>query len=348
MFATKKKTAQKFQMPAFAAALLSVLLLCFFPKTETHSYDLSTIPAYSGEAYVILNENQPEFDTEELSTESYEYYSELDALGRCGTAYALIGTDLMPTEERTSIGHVKPSGWHTIKYDIIRDKYLYNRCHLIGFQLTGENANEKNLITGTRQMNVEGMQPFETDVAKYIKETDYHVMYRVTPIYEGNNLVANGVQMEAYSVEDNGKGICFNVFVYNVQDGIEIDYATGESQLADKNAKTETNTAAQTQERSDSNTNAQSDAISNTNTQSQNSIASDEPAQPSDTSSKGAYAVNEKNGKIHKVGACYATGESNRAMTDAVYFDTYEEALSYSQSIVPDAAKRECGNCWAN
>lgn len=344
MVAPKKKTSQKFQIPVILTALVSVLFLSFAPKTETKSYDLSNIPAYSGEAYVILNENQPEFEIEELTTESYEYYSELDALGRCGVAYACIGTDLMPTEERTSIGHVKPSGWHTIKYDIISDKYLYNRCHLIGFQLTGENANEKNLITGTRQLNVEGMQPFETDVAKYIKETNYHVMYRVTPIFDGNNLVANGVQMEAYSIEDSGEGICFNIFVYNVQDGIEIDYATGDSWLA----TSDTGITSQNNITSDKTAQTQNNTVSDETVQTQNSTISDETVQAQDnvTPSQNTYAVNGKNGKIHIVGGCYATGDGNRAMTEAVYVDTYEEALSYSQSIAPNLDDRDCGNCW--
>ena len=158
-------------------------------------------------------------------------YGELDKLGRCTEAHANIGKDLMPTEDRGSIGSVKPTGWHTVKYDIVDGKYLYNRCHLIGFQLTGENANKNNLITCTRYMNTVGMLEFENKVAEYIKETNNHVLYRVTPIYEGNNLLAKGVQMEALSIEDEGKGIKFNVFVYNVQPGIEIDYKTGESKL---------------------------------------------------------------------------------------------------------------------
>ena len=138
----------------------------------------------------------------------------------------------MPTEKRGSIGSIKPSGWHTVKYDHIDGKYLYNRCHLIGYQLTGENANEKNLITCTRSMNTKGMLQFENMVTKYIKDTGNHVLYRVTPVFEGNNIVATGVEMEAYSVEDNGKGIKFNVFVYNIEDGIIIDYKTGDSKLA--------------------------------------------------------------------------------------------------------------------
>ncbi len=189
----------------------------------------SEIPEYSGEPYIEINGNEPFFSEEELSEQSFEIYSEMDSLGRCGTAYASIGTDLMPTEKRGSIGQVKPSGWHTAKYDVVDGKYLYNRCHLIGYQLSGENANERNLITGTRYMNVEGMLPFENMVADYVKETDNHVLYRVTPVYEGDNLVADGVQMEACSVEDEGDGIFYNVYVYNVQPGVEIDYATGES-----------------------------------------------------------------------------------------------------------------------
>lgn len=193
------------------------------------SYSLDEIPKYNGENFIVINNNQPFFEESDYSTESFETYSSQDALGRCGIAYANIGIDLMPTEERESIGNIKPTGWHTIKYDIVDGKYLYNRCHLIGHQLSGENANPENLITCTRQMNVEGMLPFENQVADYVKETKNHVLYRVTPIYEGANLLASGVQMEAYSVEDNGKGIKFNVYVYNVQDGIEIDYNTGES-----------------------------------------------------------------------------------------------------------------------
>ncbi len=187
------------------------------------------LPAFSDSPFTVLNNNIPLFTEEELTAVSFEEYSELDSLGRCGVAFASIGVDLMPTEDRGAIGQVKPSGWHTVKYDIVDGKYLYNRCHLIGFQLSGENANEQNLITGTRYFNVEGMLPFENMVADYVKETENHVMFRVTPIYEGNNLVASGVTMEAYSVEDEGEGICFNVFVYNVQPGIVIDYATGNS-----------------------------------------------------------------------------------------------------------------------
>ena len=204
-------------------------------KIETVSHDFLEIPEYNYENYVVINDNNPNFNEEDMdNVNSFEKYSELDNLGRCGTAYANIGKDLMPTSERESIGSIKPSGWHTVKYDNISGKYLYNRCHLIGFQLTGENANPKNLITCTRQMNTVGMIKFENRVANYVKETNNHVLYRVTPIYDNDNLLAKGVQIEAYSVEDKGKGIKFNVFVYNVQDGIEIDYKTGDSKLKEE------------------------------------------------------------------------------------------------------------------
>lgn len=200
-------------------------------STKTiENIDKENIPEYSGEAYIYLNGNVPEFTDEEKTIQSFENYSELDNLGRCGVAYANVSVDTMPTEERGSIGQVKPSGWHTVKYDIVSGKYLYNRCHLIGYQLTGENANEQNLITCTRYMNATTMLQFESEVAAYVEETNNHVLYRVTPYFEEDNLVATGVQMEAYSVEDNGE-LQFNVFVYNVQPGIKIDYATGESSL---------------------------------------------------------------------------------------------------------------------
>lgn len=202
--------------------------------TTASSFSLSDVPAYSGKAYTSVNGNVPYFTAAERTTTSFETYSDLDSLGRCGVTYACIGQDLMPTEERGSIGMVKPTGWHTVRYDgLVDGNYLYNRCHLIGYQLTGENANTKNLITGTRYLNIEGMLPFENMVADYIQETNNHVLYRVTPIFEGDNLVADGVLMEGYSVEDKGAGISYCVFAYNVQPGIEIDYATGESKLAD-------------------------------------------------------------------------------------------------------------------
>ena len=189
--------------------------------------------AYDGKPYVVINDNDPDFTDADMTTTSFESYGELDGLGRCTTAFANIGKDLMPAEKRGPIGEVKPTGWQTAKYDNVDGKYLYNRCHLIGYQLTGENANEKNLITGTRYLNVDGMLPFENMVADYIKETNNHVLYRVTPVFSGDNLVASGVQMEAESVEDNGDGILFNVYCFNAQPGIAIDYATGDSHQDD-------------------------------------------------------------------------------------------------------------------
>lgn len=200
------------------------------------SFSMSDLPEYSGRPYAEINGNQPDFEESDFTEEAFEEYSDLDSLGRCGTAFANVGLELMPTESRESIGQVQPTGWHTVKYDVVDGKYLYNRCHLIGFQLTGENANRENLITGTRYLNVDGMLPFENMVADYIKETGNHVLYRVTPLFEGSDLLAKGVQIEAFSVEDEGDGICFNVFVYNVQPGVELDYATGESRLARESA----------------------------------------------------------------------------------------------------------------
>lgn len=195
-------------------------------------FSIADVPQYAGDAYVELNGNMPLFSDEEINTDSFESYEELDELGRCGVTFANVSIEIMPTEERGEIGQIKPSGWHTVKYNgLIEGNYLYNRCHLIGYQLSGENDNVNNLITGTRHLNTVGMLPFENQVAEYVKNTENHVLYRVTPVFEGENLVASGVVMEAYSVEDEGEGICFNVFVYNVQPGVIIDYATGDSCL---------------------------------------------------------------------------------------------------------------------
>jgi len=225
----------------FGKALSAVVLIVFLcagcwklPKAktaekETAYYTLDTLPDFSDSPYVPLENNEPRFEESEKTAVSYEFYSDLDSLGRCGEAKASIGRDLMPTEKRGEIGQVKPTGWQIAKYDEVDGKYLYNRCHLIGFQLSGENANKKNLITGTRYLNVQGMLPFENMVADYVKETGNHVLYRVIPIFHGDNLVASGVTMEAESVEDRGEGICFYVYCYNVQPGITIDYRTGDN-----------------------------------------------------------------------------------------------------------------------
>ena len=201
--------------------------LCFNVDAKQYNIKNDNVPIFSGNSFAVLNDNIPVFPTNDFNTKVFEHYSELDYLGRCGVAYANLGIELMPFKKRTAIGMIRPTGWHTVKYDNIEQNYLYNRCHLIGYQLAGENANVKNLLTGTRFMNVMGMLPFENLIATYIRKTHNHVLYRVTPIFRGSNLLADGVQMEAMSVEDSGKGILFNIYVYNSQPGIEIDYTTG-------------------------------------------------------------------------------------------------------------------------
>lgn len=302
------------------------------PLEEVGTFSLEEVPPYNGVAYATINDSVPYFssvDMDEAKT-SYELYSDFDSLGRCGVCIASIGQDIMPTEERGEIGSVKPSGWHTVKYNgVIADNYLYNRCHLIGYQLAGENANTKNLITGTRYLNVEGMQPFENKVADYVMESGNHVLYRVTPIFEGENLLATGVLMEAKSVEDDGKGIQFNVFCYNVQPGIAIDYTNGDSAADGTIVVEEEPVSVESQ-------------LKETELQESASSPTEEPS----SGSTGAYAVNGKNGKIHIVGECPATGNGNSSMKQPVYFDTYEEAESYSIQIEPGLEKRRCGNCW--
>ena len=242
----RRKSSKNFERKVIYIIILLLfsIITYYFTNNQTHnnsirneilqtSSDLSDIPEYSGTPYIIINNNEPLFTKEDENIDPVEQYGDLDYLGRCTKAFAKVGTDTMPTKERESISNVKPSGWKSVKYDIVDGKYLYNRCHLIGYQLTAENANKENLITGTRYLNVEGMLPFENQVAEYVRETKNHVLYRVTPIFKGENLVASGVNIEAKSVEDDGKGVCFNVYVYNVQLGIEIDYKTGASKLQD-------------------------------------------------------------------------------------------------------------------
>ena len=240
-YVTRRQRAErrKKKVRRSAIALSAVVMICFavfcvmkWPYAEWNVAAGLKVPAYSGQPYVEVNGNIPFFEEEDYNIESFEHYSCLDLLVRCGVAYANVSRELLPTEERGGIGSVKPPGWIQEKYEgIVNSKppYLYNRCHLIAYCLTAENANEKNLITGTRYMNVEGMLPFEERVARYLDQNDNHVLYRVTPIFDGSNLLASGVLMEAYSVEDNGAGICFCVYCYNVQPGIEIDYRTGKS-----------------------------------------------------------------------------------------------------------------------
>ncbi len=225
----KKIIASLVIIIAFIVSIWSIFENNFVEDSSVQYENIDEISEYSENIYVELNNNIPLFEESQYVTEGFEEYSDLDDLDRCGVAFACIGQEIMPTEERGSIGHIKPTGWHTVKYDCIPERYLYNRCHLIGFQLAGENANEKNLITGTRYFNVDGMLPFENLVADYVDQTNNHVLYRVTPIYEQDDLVAKGVVMEAYSVEDQGQGISFHVFVYNIQPGVVINYANGES-----------------------------------------------------------------------------------------------------------------------
>lgn len=240
-----KGTLNKLLSLSLSLLLIISLLTGCFNGADTQDgtpsvITLSEIPAFDGKTpYVEINGNEPSFTEDEITDKSFESYSELDSLGRCGVAISSVGKDLMPTEDRGSISNVIPSGWVNARYDIVDGTYLYNRCHLIGFQLTGENANKENLITGTRFMNVAGMLPFENMIADYVKETENHVMYRVSPIFDGDNLVASGVLLEAYSVEDEGDGISFSVYVYNNQPGIVINYATGESRLETDSEKPE-------------------------------------------------------------------------------------------------------------
>lgn len=204
-----------------------------YKDNSNNTSDVISIPSYDNEPYKEVNNNKPTFTDSEKELTEKEEYSDLDSLGRVGVAFALVSKSTMPTTKRGSIGMIKPAGWHTVKYDFVDGKYLYNRCHLIAHQLTGQNANPKNLMTCTRSMNVDGMLPFENKVANYIKETNNHVLYKVTPVFDGDNLVANGAYMEAYSIEDKGK-LSFNVYVYNVQKGVTIDYKTGESKLEEE------------------------------------------------------------------------------------------------------------------
>ena len=260
--------------------------------------ELADIPAYSGSAYCEINGNVPAFGDDELVTDAFENYSDLDSLGRCGVAYANICKEIMPTEERGAIGMVKPSGWHTVKYnDRIDGNYLYNRCHLIGYQLAGENANEKNLITGTRYLNVTGMLPFENEVADYVESTGNHVLYRVTPIFDGDNLVASGVQMEAESVEDKGAGVSFNVYVYNVQPGVLIDYATGDSEADLGYVVPGENTSS---EISGEDGDQAAEAGTSEETQNTESKADDTSKAQTEAANEDTYIVNTNTGKFHK------------------------------------------------
>lgn len=263
--------------------------------STTGEFRLSDIPEYTDSPYVAVNGNVPYFTEDDLTAVSFERYSDLDSLGRCGVAYASVSTDTMPTEKRGSIGEVKPTGWINAKYDFVDGKYLYNRCHLIGYQLTAENANEKNLITGTRYLNVQGMLPFENLTADYVKETGNHVLYRVTPIFEGDNLLASGVLMEAESVEDDGDGVLFCVYVYNVQPGVAIDYATGDNWLAEDGG-------AKSAAAAGSGNSSASENGANTSSGGKNTSAGSSGSTVSKTSDSesGTYILNTKTMKFHR------------------------------------------------
>lgn len=312
---TAKKKAKRILITLAAATILVSGNTSFLWMTGTtvNAADLSQIPNYTGNPYTIVNDNEPEFDESDFTTEAFETYSDLDNLGRCGVAYANICKELMPTEKRGKIGMIKPSGWHTVKYpEIIKDRYLYNRCHMIGFQLAGENANEKNLITGTRYLNVDGMLPFEDEIADYVNNTGNHVLYRVTPVFNGDNLVASGVQMEAESVEDYGEGVKFNAYCYNVQPGIGIDYATGDSWVDQKpvaNGESEDN-----------------DSII---------VDSNDEAESNMTAEETEYVINTNTGKFHRSN-CDSVTKMN-AKNKKEFTGSREELIS--EGYEP------CGNC---
>lgn len=283
-----------------------VLAEQYLEMSNSTDFDIADVPAYSGEAYTAVNNNEPYFTSDELTTDAFEAYSDLDSLGRCGVAYANVCLETMPTEKRGSISEVKPTGWHSVKYDNVDGKSLYNRCHLIGYQLTAENANKQNLITGTRYLNVDGMLPFENMVADYVKETNNHVLYRVTPIFTGDNLVADGVLMEGYSVEDEGDGICFCVYAYNVQPGITIDYATGDSWLSSEssNSGSSTNNSSSNNSGASSNTGSSQTSAKQNNsekTDTQQAVTQTEAVKETaaPVSAGTDYIINTNTGKFH-------------------------------------------------
>ena len=300
--------------------IFALLLAGYYAKDYIFGNDVfyisvDDIPEYSGEPYVVINGGEPFFTKEEIVTKSYESYSPLDELGRCGVAMACIGKDIMPTEDRGEIGHIEPSGWKQAQYDCISGSgYLYNRCHLIGFQLAGENDNELNLITGTGYMNVTGMLPFENMIDDYVEETGNRVMYRVTPIYEGKyDLVAYGVLMEAYSVEDEGDGICFNVFCYNVQPGVAIDYYDGSSWLDGENPPPK-------------------DEDNNDNNDGDGSGDSGDEGSGDTSNGEVTYIINTNSKKIHLTTCRYADSNNTEETTK-----TLEELLAENYTT--------CGTC---
>lgn len=300
--------------------------------SSSATFSLAEVPEYSGDPYVAVHDNIPYFTEEELNAarDSFEFYSELDEIGRCGVAYASVSTETMPTEKRGDISSVKPTGWHSVKYDNVDGKSLYNRCHLIGYQLTAENANKQNLITGTRYLNVDGMLPFENMVADYVKETKNHVLYRVTPVFEGDNLVASGVLMEAESVEDQGEGVLFCVYAYDVQPGITIDYATGESAISGQ-------ALAGVTTKADKNSTAKTEA--KTNGSKKDMGAETKTSEKSNTKNekKQTYVLNVNTGTFHKPDCSFAqrTKEENKKQVKDTRTHMIEQGYSPCKQCNP-------------
>lgn len=282
---------------------------------------------FSGKAYKVINNNNPNFSIAQLKKKSsYEKYGKLDKLGRCSTCIAMIGKDLMPSEPRGTIGMIKPTGWHTIRYDFIDGKYLYNRCHLIGYQLTGETTNEKNLITGTRYLNINGMLSFENQAAEYIKNTGNHVLYRVTPIYKGNELLARGVHMEAKSVEDKGKGVKFNVYCFNAEPGVKINYKTGDSVAADGSKGKSVKTGY------GEDTSGKSSSLSS-NSAAKKTESNKTPKSDKTDSSKTTYILNTNTMKFH------------RPDCGSVDSMTHKKTVKSGRSALINKGYDPCGRC---
>ena len=326
---------KKLILSVVALMMMVIMAGCsgYADHTSIQSFSMEDIPASSESGYVFINDNEPGFTESELTTDAFEAYSELDYLGRCGPAYACLGRELMPTEDRESISHIYPSGWQSVQYDNVEGGSLYNRSHLIAFMLSGENDNEENLITGTRYMNATVMLPFETLVADYIRDTGNHVMYRVTPVYEGSNLVASGVQMEALSVEDGGADICFNVYIYNVQPGIEIDYATGDNWLANEVSAGDVGAA----DKSDSSSGNVSGGSAAQQPESGNSAGSSAAKLPESSNSNGfqSYVLNTNSKKFHDPG-CGSVDDMS---------SSNRQNYKGSRSDLIEQGYEPCGNC---
>ena len=308
------------------------------PALDAQIITLSEIPKFTGNAVVEINNNKPYFNEKNYTTSSYEYYSDLDSMGRCGICVSCVGKDLMPTGNKEEIGSIKPTGWNNVQYSSLDGDYLYNRCHLIGYQLTGENANEKNLITGTKYMNVQGMLPYEDKVADYVEHTDNHVLYRVTPVFDGENLLASGVQLEGYSVEDQGKAICFNVFCYNVQPGIILDYVTGESseEKQQEPSSVQAEASKPLEEVQQTEASKRSDDTSQNETQNQQGQSGNNNVQQqSQSTTTGSYVLN-----IHTMVFHYPSCSSVGKMKEK-----NKQSFTGSREELIFMGYKPCGNC---